>query len=103
MFLTTIRILRECVSVIMEGSPIENVERLKERLLKVEGVIDVHDLHVWSLSMGKVSMTCHLKSTKPQTSLVKAKELMIKKYQITHTTIQVEEEDHPEDCYQTLH
>jgi zinc transporter 2 len=102
-FLTTTRILKDCVSVIMEGSPIDNVEKLKQRLLKVEGVTDVHDLHVWSLSMGKVSMTCHLKSSSPQKSLIKAKELMIKKYQITHTTIQVEDEDHPENCTQTLH
>lgn len=102
-FLTTTRILKDCVSVIMEGSPIDNVEKLKQRLLKVEGVTDVHDLHVWSLSMGKVSMTCHLKSSNPQKSLIKAKELMIRKYQITHTTIQVEDEDHPENCTQTLH
>lgn len=102
-FFTTTRILKDCVSVIMEGSPIDNVEKLKKRLLKLEGVTEVHDIHVWSLSMGKVAMTCHLKSTTPQTTLLKAKELMMKKYEISHTTIQVEGDDHPEECKQTLH
>lgn len=102
-FFTTIRILKDCVAVIMEGCPIDNVDELKERLGTIEGVTEVHDLHVWSLSMGKVSMTCHLKSNTPQKTLIKAKELMEKKYGITHITIQVEDDDHPDECTQTLH
>lgn len=102
-FFTTLRVLKDCVAVIMEGCPIENVNELQTRLENVEGVIEVHDLHVWSLSMGKVSMTCHMKTSTPQVSLVKATKLLQTKYGITHVTIQVEEEDHPEDCKQTLH
>ena len=103
-FMTTIRILKDCVLVIMEGSPIENIEEMENQLLEIEGVIEVHDLHVWSLSMGKLSMTCHLISTKPQESLTKACEMIKIKYNIDHTTIQVEEEREDEDkCKQTLH
>ena len=103
-FMTTIRILKDCVLVIMEGSPIENIEEMENQLLEIEGVIEVHDLHVWSLSMGKLSMTCHLISTNPQESLTKACEMIKTKYNIDHTTIQVEEEREEEDkCKQTLH
>ena len=102
-FFSTVRILKECIAVIMEGCPIENVEKLQKRLEKIEGVTEVHDLHVWSLSMGKVSMTCHMKSTNPQLSLAKATELMVNKYKITHTTIQVEDDTNNNDCKQTLH
>ena len=102
-FFTTTRILKDCVSVIMEGSPIDNPEKMKNRLLRIEGVKEVHDLHVWSISKGKVSMTCHLKSINPQVSLTKATELMANKYGITHTTIQVEAHDQDTNCKQTLH
>lgn len=102
-FLTTIRILKECLLVIMEGSPIENVEKLKNRLLKIEGVVECHDLHVWSLSQGKMSMTCHLKSKDPQKSLKLASRLMCKTYGISHTTIQVEDLDNQDECNQNIH
>lgn len=102
-FLTTIRILKECLLVIMEGSPIENVDKLKNRLLQIEGVVECHDLHVWSLSQGKMSMTCHLKSKDPQKSLKLASRLMCKTYGISHTTIQVEDLDNEDECNQNIH
>ena len=75
----------------MEGSPLEfDVEDLEKNLRKIEGVINVHDVHVWSLSIGKISMSCHLTTDEPQKTLVLARELIKKKYNITHSTIQVE-------------
>jgi cation diffusion facilitator family transporter len=70
---TTFRIVKECLLILMEGSPEMNLEELKNDLLKINGVKDVHDLHVWSLSQGKVSFSCHLISDLPQVSLKKAK------------------------------
>ena len=87
---TTFRIVKECLLILMEGSPEMNLEELKNDLLKINGVKDVHDLHVWSLSQGKVSFSCHLISDLPQVSLKKAKRMLLKKYQIQHATIQVE-------------
>jgi cation diffusion facilitator family transporter len=77
--------------ILMEGSPLEfDVERMEKDLLSIQGVIEVHDIHVWSLSIGKLAMSCHLTTTEPQNSLVLSSELIKKKYNITHTTIQVE-------------
>ena len=79
------------VVILLEGSPLEfNVEGMEKDLLRVKGVIEVHDIHVWSLSVGKLSMSCHMTTSEPQNSLLLASELMKKKYNITHTTIQVE-------------
>ena len=79
------------ITVLMEGSPLEfDVEDLEKNLRKIEGVINVHDVHVWSLSIGKISMSCHLTTDEPQKTLVLARELIKKKYNITHSTIQVE-------------
>ena len=79
------------ITVLMEGSPLEfDVEGLEKNLRGIEGVTEVHDIHVWSLSIGKISMSCHLTTDEPQKSLVQARDLIKKKYGITHTTIQVE-------------
>lgn len=105
-FLTTVRILKDCLKVIMEGSPIDNIERLEKRLRSIESVKDIHDLHVWSLSVGKLSLTCHLVADNPKETLKLATDLIKKKYGIDHITIQIEEPENVEfsnSCRQTLH
>ena len=94
------------ITVLMEGSPLEfDVEELEENLKSLEGVIEVHDIHVWSLSIGKISMSCHLITNEPQKSLVLARDLIKKKYGITHTTIQVElnTDDNKKKCKTSFH
>ena len=94
------------ITVLMEGSPLEfDVEELEENLRGLEGVIDVHDIHVWSLSIGKISMSCHLITNEPQKSLVLARDIIEKKYGITHTTIQVElnTDNNQKKCKVSLH
>jgi zinc transporter 2 len=102
---TTIRILRDCIAVLMEGSPVDiDVENLMEELANIKGVVQVHDLHVWSLSLGKLSLSCHLISKTPNISLKKARKHIKNKYKITHATIQVElESDKVEECEHDLH
>lgn len=103
---TTIRILKDCISVLMEGSPLKfDMIKLEKDLAEVVGVKEIHDLHVWSLSVGKLSLSCHLTSTNPQTSLKKARKLIKDKYKISHATIQVELESEKEfeDCSHDLH
>ena len=53
-------------------------------------IVDVHDLHVWSLSAGKLSMSVHIISKKPLKTLSQATDLCRRKYGLFHTTIQVE-------------
>ena len=94
------------ITVLMEGSPLEfDVEELEENLRRLGGVIDVHDIHVWSLSIGKISMSCHLITNEPQKSLVLARDFIKKKYGITHTTIQVElnTDDNKKKCKASFH
>ena len=51
---------------------------------------EIHDFHIWSLSTGKLSMSAHMRSQNPNDALKKATEILRDKYQIFHTTIQVE-------------
>ena len=64
--ITTFHIVKDCALVLMEGVPIEtDIERLEADLRNIAGVIEVHDLHVWSLSVGKPALSCHITSSNP--------------------------------------
>jgi len=104
---TTVPILRECLSILLEQTPNNvNIAHLSEDLQTIQGVVEMHDLHVWSLSAGKTSMSCHLQSGFPGVALVKATKLCKQKYNISHTTIQVEPTEDGSavlDCSNSLH
>lgn len=71
-FCTTVPIIKNIIVVMMEGAPKNiDVQALKDDIYKECGsdIIDVHDLHVWTISVGKVSMTGHIKSVKPLKTL----------------------------------
>eukprot|EP01069_Polyplicarium_translucidae_P004203 Polyplicarium_translucidae@DN2525_c0_g1_i2.p1 len=58
---TTVSIIKEAISVLMEGTPQGiDVAKLREDLSNLEGVEEVHDLHVWSLSSARPSLVCHV-------------------------------------------
>lgn len=103
---TTTRILKDCLGVLMEGSPLDfEIDTLRKDLKKITGVTEVHDLHVWSLSVGKLSLSCHMISDNPQLSLREASNLCRNKYKIKHSTIQVESslEKFKHDCDHDMH
>jgi len=90
---TTVRILNQCLSILMEEAPIQfKINDLKMDLQKIEDVTECHDLHVWAISQDKLNLSCHITSKTPQVTLKKALELCKNKYKIMHCTIQVEED-----------
>ena len=97
--LTTVSILNDCIFVLMEGSPVAiDIDQLEKDLNQIKGVKEIHDLHVWSLSIGKVSLSCHICCDNPQKTLKKAKKMIQKKYKIDHITIQVEDKNSNQIC-----
>ena len=90
---TSMPILKMCINVLMEGSPDDyDLEHLEAEIMKIDGVEEIHDLHVGSLSAGKHSLSAHIKSHHPLQTLQKVTEFCHKK-DIFHTTIQVEGHD----------
>lgn len=91
--------LKNCVDVMMEGAP-ESVDatQLEQDIWEQNkaDIIDVHDMHVWQLSIGKISCSMHIKSRKPLKTLAAVTDLCRRKYQLFHTTIQVEGVDDKE-------
>jgi Co/Zn/Cd efflux system component len=56
-----VRLVRQSVGVLMEGVPEGlNPDEVQRELSGLSGVLEVHDLHIWSLSVGKPSLSAHL-------------------------------------------
>ncbi len=89
-------IVLETVNILMEGTPTGvNVEKLVQDIRETPGVLDVHDVHVWSLATGMHAMSCHVVIEDQALSesnliLVMLSELLSEKYGINHSTIQFE-------------
>lgn len=101
--ITTITILKDILLVLMEGTPKGlDFKSVMEDLQNIHEVKMVHNLHIWSLTMGKPALSVHLavgdgRST--QSVLKEASLLVSKKYEIHHTTIQVERfHEQMDDC-----
>jgi len=89
---TSVPVSRDCLNVLMEASPKEvDINSLTKEMSEVQGVVNIHDIHVWCISVGKPSISLHILSTTPQKTLEHATRLC-KKYGIFHTTIQVEDD-----------
>jgi|JI81AbrownRNA_FD_contig_21_4866952_length_252_multi_3_in_0_out_0_2 Co/Zn/Cd efflux system component len=66
---------------------------MQEQLQKVEGVVDVHDLHIWDLRPGKTILIAHVFSRKgEETAVLKKLTDVCRKKRIYHSTFQVEED-----------
>jgi cobalt-zinc-cadmium efflux system protein len=88
-------LLKESINILLEGVP-EGIElaEITDALLDLAGVTDVHDLHVWALTSGKISLTAHI-VIEPNTEerhnlLAVATHLLEEKFNVTHSTIQIE-------------
>ena len=91
MFIISFPILTECVDILMEAAPKDiNTKNLYNDLMNVNGILNIHDIHLWSLSIGRPCISLHVLSNDPQKSLEEATKVC-KKYGINHYTIQVED------------
>jgi len=92
----------------MEGVPVGiAMNEFEEKLNQIPGVKEVHDLHIWSLSVGKPAMSAHLFSENTSLSLKEATKLC-RRYGIYHSTLQIEnwQEKNDKDfikCEHNLH
>lgn len=95
-------ILRETIDILLEATPKGiNMSTLVQDMNSIAGVRDVHDLHVWSISSGMCTLSCHaliddLPSSQSTSILQMLETMLSEKYQIEHTTIQFECHPHQE-------
>jgi cobalt-zinc-cadmium efflux system protein len=89
-------ILRETLNILLEGTPRGmSLGSVGDAIRSIEGVKDVHDLHVWSIGSETHALSCHIAidDIPPSASeriLRDVKERLLAEFRIDHTTIQFE-------------
>ncbi|MGV7536451.1 cation diffusion facilitator family transporter [Mycobacterium persicum] len=82
---------RAALRILSESSPSHiDVAELRSALGSVDGVTDVHDLHVWTLSPGKDMVTAHLTSGGELTIVLRDARALLYARGLKHATVQVE-------------
>lgn len=119
------RIIKESFLILMESVPAKfNLEEIRRDIGQVEGVEDVHEMHLWAISTDHYSLTAHVfidDKIQPFCIILAINETLKEKYGITHSTIQMEhagihphgeygreflkhrEEKHQEDSLPSVH
>lgn len=91
-------IVRSSTHILLEGAPRElDMQKVIATLKQLDGVVDVHDLHVWTISTGMDALSGHVVMRDQMLSqssklLDEINRVLAERYGITHTTIQMEHE-----------
>ncbi|AZE51142.1 Cobalt-zinc-cadmium resistance protein CzcD [Pseudomonas chlororaphis] len=89
-------LLRESMNVLLQGVPDGiDIDQVEQGIRAIDGVTEVHDLHLWALTSGKNVMSTHLvadlERRSEQQILAEVTELMHERFDISHVTVQVEQ------------
>jgi cobalt-zinc-cadmium efflux system protein len=96
-----ISLARAALRILSESSPSHiDVDELRAALAAVDGVVDVHDLHVWTLVPGKDMATAHLTSCADSARVLEDARAVLAARGLEHATVQVEPPENAEECQQ---
>lgn len=97
----SLTVIRDGWEVLLDMAPRDvDLEKIREHLRRIRGVIGVHDLHCWYVAYGEKALSCHVHVNKRYSGsictegVLKQAKVVLAKYGIEHTTIQVEDPDH---------
>jgi len=90
------KIIAQSIYILLEFAPGHiDVDELKAEMQKLPGVVEAHDIHVWTLGSGIYALSAHIQVKDQPVSacscIIKDVEGLLKeKYRITHSTLQIE-------------
>ncbi len=90
------KLVTQSTSILLESVPSHiKLDDVRKSLLGVEGIVEVHDLHIWTLSSGLHAMSAHVVMQDSLVSLCsdavhRCEQMLKEKYMISHTTFQIE-------------
>src|SRR5215470_15628407 len=93
---SSIGILRESAHILLEGRPRElRIEDVARAILTIEGVHEVHDIHIWSLGGAHIALSLHARvpdmhMDQCERILVAIREKARQDFRVSHTTVQLE-------------
>jgi len=93
------RVLRRAFHILLEGTPDGiSINEIVTAISQIQGVSDIHDLHVWNICSGHVSLSAHVALTSKGCSnqveiLSLIREMLLISFSLEHVTIQIESEN----------
>lgn len=89
------RVLKSSLHILVEGVPEHlSIEKIGQSIASVDGVLDVHDLHVWSICSGHVALSAHVLTADQKITdgdgIMAELKARLRKFGVEHTTIQFE-------------
>src|SRR5215813_1343896 len=93
---SSVSILRESAHILLEGRPRElRIEDVARALLTIEGVQEVHDVHIWSLGGAHIALSLHARvpdmhMDECERILISIREIASRDFRVSHTTVQLE-------------
>jgi len=101
------RLIRESTNVLLEGTPAHiNLAAVEDSILRTEGVDNVHDLHVWTITSGREALSAHVIHGYGVSQPELLKELRAKlhdRFGVDHLTIQMETPDFEDETFHFCH
>ncbi len=89
----------QIVNILMNAAPDNiDIEQVKNSLLAIKNIKNVHHLHLWCISEHNLAIECHIESDNNDI-IVEATQLLKDKFGITHCNFQVENKSCGECCY----
>ena len=96
-------LIREATNVLLEGTPAHiNLAAVEEVILETEGVEDVHDLHVWTITSGRDALSAHVRhapGAAPAALLRDLRSRLHDQFGVDHLTIQMETEEFEDETF----
>jgi cobalt-zinc-cadmium efflux system protein len=95
-----VRLVREAVDILLEAAPAGiALGQVMEAIRSLPGVLEVHDLHVWSITTGMPALSGHVRIDSRAAGdgdavLTRIKEILVERFGIEHTTLQLESPDY---------
>jgi cobalt-zinc-cadmium efflux system protein len=93
---SSFRLIKESTQILMEATPAKlELEKIAEDMQKINGVREVHDLHVWSIASDVYALSSHIlinaeNAQSMNAIIAEINEMLKSRHHITHTVIQSE-------------
>ena len=100
-------LIREATNVLLEGTPAHiNLAAVEEAILQTEGVANVHDLHIWTITSGREALSAHVIHAASMSQPILLQTLRTKlhdRFGVDHLTLQMETPEFEDDTYHFCH
>ena len=87
-------LLKNAFGIVMEGVPSRlDLEQVRSAMTEVEGVCEIHDLHIWQVSSERTALSAHVVIEKMDDwpdILARINRMLLEQFQIDHPTLQAE-------------